>query len=88
MEPQLIVLVILAPFSKKCFHGRLISVQENVAWSPRSPDLSLYGFFLWRYFKAEVFKHRSRTFEELKKAIRKKIAGIPHDMLVRMIENF
>jgi len=50
--------------------------------------LSLCDFFLWGYLKAEIFKHHPRTFEELKKAIREEVAGIPHDMLARMIENF
>jgi hypothetical protein len=40
------------------------------------------------YLKAEVFKHRSRTIEELKEAARQEISEIPFNMLVRVMENF
>ncbi|KAF0772497.1 Uncharacterized protein FWK35_00006024, partial [Aphis craccivora] len=40
------------------------------------------------YFKAEVFKHRLRTIEELKEAIHQEISVIPLDMLTRVMDNF
>jgi len=70
------------------FPGRLISLREDVTWSPCSPDLSACDFFFWDYLKAEDFKHRPRTLEELKETIREKIVRIPKDMLMRVIENF
>jgi hypothetical protein len=45
-------------------------------------------YFLWGYLKAEVFKHRPRTIEELKEAIRQEISAIPLDMLAKVMENF
>jgi len=40
---------------QEMFHGRLISLREDVAWPTRSPDLSPCDFFLWGYLKAENF---------------------------------
>ncbi|CAI6345148.1 unnamed protein product [Macrosiphum euphorbiae] len=73
---------------QKMFPGRLISLRENITWPPRSPDLSPCDYFLWGYLKAEVFKHRPRTIEELKVAIRQEISAIPLDMLARVMDNF
>ncbi|KAL4096725.1 hypothetical protein QTP88_021620 [Uroleucon formosanum] len=70
------------------FPGRLVSLRENITWPPRSPDLSPCDYFLWGYLKAEVFKHRPRTIEELKKTIREEISMIPLDMLAKVMENF
>lgn len=73
---------------QKMFPGRLISLRENITWPPRSPDLSPCDYFLWGYLKAEVFKHRPRTIQELKEAIREEISAIPLDMLTKVMENF
>ncbi|KAF0711882.1 DUF4817 domain-containing protein [Aphis craccivora] len=73
---------------QKMFPGRLISLRENITWPPRSSDLNPCDYFLWRYLKAEVFKHRPRTIEELKEAIRQEISAIPLDMLAKVMENF
>jgi hypothetical protein len=51
----------------KMFPGRVVSLHEAVPW--RSPDLSHCDFFLWGYLKAEVFKHRPRSLDQLKEAI-------------------
>lgn len=61
---------------------------STISWPPRSPDLSPCDFFLWGYLKAEVFKHRPRTIEELKEAIVEEIAQIDDGMLARVMENF
>jgi len=53
-----------------------------------TPDLSPCDYFLWGYLKAEVFKHRPRTIEDLKEAIRQEISTIPLDMLAKVMENF
>jgi hypothetical protein len=72
----------------KMFPGRVVSLHEAVPWPPRSPDLSPCDFFLWGYLKAEVFKHRPRSLDQLKEAIQEEIEGISPDMLVRVMENF
>jgi hypothetical protein len=58
-----------------------------VLWPPRSPDLSPCDFFLRGYLKAEVFKHRPWSLDQLKEAIQDEIEGISPDMLVRVMEN-
>ena len=47
----------------------------------RSSDLSPCDFFLWGYLKAEVYKHRPRTLQELKDVIRQEVAANPMEML-------
>jgi hypothetical protein len=70
------------------FPGRLISQRGDIAWPARSPDLSPCDYFLWGYLKAEVFKHRPRTIEELKDAIRSEITAIPEALTRRALQNF
>jgi hypothetical protein len=72
----------------KMFPGRVVSLHEAVPWPLRSPDLSPCDFFLWGYLKAEVFKHRPRTLDQLKEAIQEETEGIAPDVLVRVLENF
>jgi len=74
---------------QKMFPGCLIYLRENIKLPPRSPDLSPCKYFLWEYLKSKVFKHRPRSIEELRKAIRQEISAIPLiDMLARVMENF
>ena len=35
--------------------NRVIALQHNVEWPPRSPDLTPCDFFLWGYLKNKVF---------------------------------
>ena len=70
------------------FPQRLVSVRGDVEWPARSPDLSIWDFFLWGYIKEKVFKHRPHTLEELKDRIREEITAIPIEMCRRAVENF
>jgi hypothetical protein len=72
----------------KVFPGRVVSLHEAVPWPPRSPDLSPCDFFCGGYLKAGVFKHRSRSLDQLKEAIQEEIEGTAPDVLVRVMENF
>ena len=72
---------------REMFPGRLISLRGDISWPARSPDLTPCDYFLWGYLKAEVFKHRPRTLQVLKDAIRLEVARIPHDMLDRVMRN-
>jgi hypothetical protein len=69
------------------FPGRLISLCGDISWLARSPDPSSCDFFLWGYLKAEVFKCRPQTTDELKDAIRHKITAIPEVMTRRALQN-
>jgi hypothetical protein len=57
------------------------SKSQHIPWPARSPDLAPCDFFLWGHLKAEVYKHRPHTLDELKTAI-------PPDMTARMMNNF
>jgi len=72
---------------REMFPGRLISLRGDISWPARSPDLTPCDYFLWGYLKAEVFKHRPRTLQALKDAIRLEVGRIPHDMLDRVMRN-
>lgn len=89
IEPSLIHPIILEAFYKKCFLivCRLISLREDIARPPRSPDFSPYEIFLCGYHNAEVFKHCPCTLDDLKQANYEKITRLSHDMLVRVMEN-
>jgi len=70
------------------FTGRLISLRGQVGWPARSPDLSQCDFFLWGYLKEKFFKHRPRSFEDLKERIRQEIDAISHEITQRVMKNF
>jgi hypothetical protein len=59
-----------------------------VGWPVRSPDLSICDFFLWRYLKEKVFKHRPHTLPELKERIIEEVNAIPHEMCDRAVLSF
>ena len=73
---------------RELFPGRLVSSRGDISWPPRSPDLSPCDFFLWGYLKAEVYKHRPRTLQELKDVIRQEVAAIPREVTRRTMDNF
>jgi len=70
------------------FPGRLISKRGDIPWPARFPDWTPCDFFLWRYMKSEVHKHRLRNLEALKKTIHTKIHRIPQEMLEKVMQNF
>jgi len=45
-------------------------------------------YFLWNYVKAEVYKHRPTTIDQLKVSIRQTISEIPQEMTRKVMENF
>jgi hypothetical protein len=73
---------------REMFPGHLISLKGIVGWPARSPDLSPCDFFLWRYLKEKVFKHRPQSLEDLKERIRQKINAIPPEITRRVMKNF
>jgi hypothetical protein len=73
---------------REIFPGRFISLRGDILWPACSPNLSPCDFFLWRYLKAEVFKCRPQTTDELTDAICHKITAIPEVMTRRAPQNF
>ena len=72
---------------RELFGNHVISRFGDIPWPPRSPDLSVCDFFLWRYLKNRVYTTRPRTLDELKQRIQDEIRGIPAEMLQRAMEN-
>lgn len=70
------------------FPGHIISHCGDIPWPARLPDLARCNFFLWGHLKAEVYKHRPHTLDELQTAIREEIVAIPPDMTARVMNNF
>ncbi|KAJ4429909.1 hypothetical protein ANN_22113 [Periplaneta americana] len=65
------------------FPGRVISQNGDIAWPPRSPDLTVCDFFLWGHIKIKVFGgNPPRTIPALKQRIREEIAAIPVNILI------
>ncbi|KAJ4436182.1 hypothetical protein ANN_18812 [Periplaneta americana] len=55
------------------FPGCVISRKDDIAWPPRSPDLTVCDFFLWGHFK---------------QSIREEVAAIPVNMLRGVMQQF
>ena len=65
--------------------GRRVSKRSNHSEPPRSPDLSPCDFFLWDYVKDHVFvRPILLDLAELRQSIEHAVAGIDHQMLVRV----
>ncbi|KAJ4446655.1 hypothetical protein ANN_13352 [Periplaneta americana] len=71
------------------FPGRVISRKGDIAWPPRSPDLTIWDFFLWGYLKTKVFGgNPPRIIPALKQRIREEVAAIPVNMLGGVMQQF
>lgn len=73
---------------RELFPGRLVSLHGDIRWPARSPDLTPCDFFLWGHLKANVYRHRPQTIDELKAAIRQEIAAITPQLTQRVMQNF
>lgn len=69
------------------FPGKLISKFGDIAWPPRSPDLTPCDFFLWGYLKSKVYCNNPRTISALQENIRREINAIPQALCSRVIAN-
>lgn len=45
------------------FRRRIISRFDDVPWLPRSSDLSVCDFFLWRYLKSRAYSHKPQDLD-------------------------
>ncbi|GFU66214.1 histone-lysine N-methyltransferase SETMAR [Trichonephila clavipes] len=73
---------------KDTFGDRLISRFGPVNWPPRSCDLTPLDYFLWGYVKSLVYADKPQTLDHLEDNIRRVIADIRQQMLVKVIENW
>ena len=63
--------------------GTVISRFGDIAWSARSPELTVPAFL-----KDRVFRRRIMTIQELKQAIVDEVAAIDEDLRRRVYSNF
>ena len=68
---------------KEFFGGRIISKD---VWPPRSPDLNLPDFCLWRAAKSAVYRNRPRTLDDLQAAITAFIQSISREQLIAVFK--
>lgn len=74
--------------AREMFPGHVISLRGDIAWPPRSPDLTPCDFFLWGYLKSKVYQHRPQSLEALKEMIVQEVAAITPDMTRSVMENY
>ena len=73
---------------RRLFGNRVISRNGDIAWPPRSPDLSVCDFYLWGYLKSVVYNTCPTTLAQLRRRITEEIAAIKPDTLLRAMRNF
>lgn len=73
---------------RELFPNHIISINGDIVWPARSPDLSACDFFLWGFLKSKVYVERPQTLAELKLKIQEEVARITPAMLRRVMENF
>jgi len=68
-------------FLDATFPSRWTGRDGPTLWPPRSPDITLLEFFLWRYIKDKVFSTPVTDITNLKARITDAFATITEDML-------
>jgi len=54
---------------RELFGNQIVSLNEDIEWPPRSPDLTPCDFFLWGYLKERVFRTPPETVFALRQRI-------------------
>ena len=60
----------------------------NIAWPPRSPDMTPLDFFLWGYIKSKVYTRNYENIASLKISIRTAFESLTEEMVSSTMENF
>ncbi len=72
---------------KEKFGLHAISRCTTLAWPPRSPDITIYDFFLEVYVKSKVFKNWANNLIDLKTQIKAVIKEISKQLLEDVAKN-
>ena len=62
------------------FPDRWLDRRGPLEWTPRSPDLTPYGFFLWGFIKSKVYATKPRYLPTLEERIRYACASVTPEM--------
>ena len=72
---------------REIFPQHTISRIGDIAWPPRSPDLTVPDFFLWGYLKSTVYTTKPRTMDDLRRRIDKEITKIDLETIQKAMQN-
>ena len=61
--------------------------ERNLAWPPRSPDLTPCDFFLWGYIKEKVYQRRPQDYYDLVQFITDAFEELDLQMLKRVFDS-
>ena len=61
---------------RELFGHRVIALNHNVEWPPRSPDLTPCDFFLWGYLKNKVYTSPPHDLNDLQNRIRHEVEAL------------
>ena len=67
-------------FLETTFPGKVVSKKGDVAWPPRSPDLTAPDFWLWGYLKSQVYRRPVSSLRQLKQRIRTVVGSVSASM--------
>ena len=70
------------------YPGRVISIGGNIAWPPRSPDLTPLDFFLWGHIKSIVYTTPPTTVEDMQERIINALQTITPEILQNVRRSF
>ena len=71
------------------FQDRVVSRRpiRGRDWPARSPDLNPCDAFLWGYLKSKVYCPRPTTLDQLETSIRREVAALDPEMLLKVVRN-
>jgi hypothetical protein len=64
------------------------SCYRDILWPARSPDLSAWVLFLWRYLESREFATCIPDLQTMKARIQEEVEAIPDRMLASVMDNF
>ena len=70
------------------FGGNVISLKEAFEWSPHSPDLNPFDFFLWGHLKDCIYRNKPTTLQQLKENVLQYSREIDQHLCERVIQSF
>ena len=68
--------------------GRGGAHDTNIAWPPRSPDLTPMDYFVWGFIKSNVYVKNYHSLDDLKNSINAAFQKITEVMISSTLENF
>ena len=61
---------------QQLFGERVVALNHQIEWPPRSPDLTPLDFFLWGYLKSKVYLTPPANLDDLEMRIRREMDAL------------